>query len=194
MSWPNQIIGYHAGRDSKILEGVVNGDTRLLWSVSNSEWLGRGVYFWAFSLEHARRWETYLKKSASANGTGILRVKIELGDCLNLFEPSGTKRLKEAALILRKSIEKKPGVKLPENRGISHGVPVERNLDCALIETANVIRQAEQDGGSSPGYDSVISFGESGPEVISGSTIRLNSHIQVCVRNWSCLSDFGLVA
>jgi hypothetical protein len=42
---PFEIIGYHSG-DREIGLRVLNGETHLLHSDNDWDWLGSGIYFW----------------------------------------------------------------------------------------------------------------------------------------------------
>ena len=65
---------------------------------------------------------------------------------------------------------------LPVNKGKRH------NLDMFVINTANLY--AEQQGKS---YDAVRGAFIEGNEIFPNSTIRSDTHIQLCVRNPDCI-------
>ena len=49
------ILGFH-GCDLSIQENVINGQNELKFSDNTFDWLGHGIYFWEYSLEHAYKY------------------------------------------------------------------------------------------------------------------------------------------
>ena len=74
------------------------------------------------------------------------------------------------------------GKKLPENKGNN------RALDCAVIRYIHETNHQK----ALPEYDTVRCAFSEGDEVFPGSSITSRLHIQICVRNLSCIKGFFL--
>ncbi len=185
MPFPDIIDAYHAG-ERRVLEDVAERGIRLTWSTQDREWLGHGVYFWGYSLGHAKRWVDIGSRLNwwGAEGPAILETKIELKNCLNLLDPSSVELLDAAATMVKKTCVEL-SVDLPENSRYVDGVPVERRLDCAII---NQVHQIQHIMGR-PAFDTVLSGFEDGAPYLPGATFRRTSHIQIAVRNHDCIQN-----
>ena len=62
MRTPTWLLGYH-GCDREVGEAVLAGQTELLVSENDWDWLGPGIYFWENSDRRALDWARYAKKS-----------------------------------------------------------------------------------------------------------------------------------
>lgn len=183
MDFQDPITGYHAG-SRRILEDIVHRNLKMVWSTEDREWLGHGVYFWA-SYGHAERWVNigYQQGWWGSDGPAILAADISLRNCLNLTDTSSTPYMDAAAQQVQ-AICYSLGVPVPQNERMIDGVPVENKLDCAII---NQVHQNQHLKGQ-PSFDTVIHAFSSGAQYLPGSTFRKEAHIQLAVRNHSCIS------
>ena len=189
MTYPAVITGYHAS-PAWLLELVADAGVRQLWSTRPREWFGFGVYFFAYSKAHAERWVQigYQLNWWDGNPPGILKSDIETRNCLWLEEPSCVAEIEQAAIDL-KAMCGVAGDDLPKNERRRYGVPVERRLDCAIFELLHFTRMRR----GLPAYDTVVGYCASGRPLIPGTTIRLENHVQICVRNHECIKNTELI-
>lgn len=178
----NLILGFH-GCNKHTFEEVIYRGKMLKPSKNKYDWLGHGIYFWENGYDRALNWalEKFGKDDAA-----VIGAVIDLGQCLNLTDLSGTKALKEAFLIM-KSLYESLGYKLPENRQLKNSKDyLLRPLDCAVIEQVHL--NTEKQG--KPQYDSVRGIFMEGEPVYPGAGFREKSHIQLCIRNTDCIKGF----
>lgn len=189
MAWPPKITGFHAGKRN-ILRLCVTDNVQLLWSTQNREWLGHGAYFFAYSEAHAHRWVDigYRKNWWDDGEPAILQVDIELGNCLFVEDPVGVAELKKAGNEVFR-ICAAAGVAPPENKNLIDGIPVERELDCAIFQYLHLSRQLKGE----PAIDTILSYCPDGAPVVPGATMLTNGHHQICVRNYKCISNKRLI-
>ena len=110
---------------------LLNGSDELRPSNNSWDWLGPGIYFWeqnpsralAYAEEAARQQQKF---SGKIRTPFIIGAIIELGECLNLMEPTSIDIVKKAHTILLRTMQGS-GEKMPENKGAN------RRLDCAVI-------------------------------------------------------------
>lgn len=163
------VFGYH-GTDPALAERLIRGELRVAdWNPSANEydWLGRGIYFWEYAPDRARAW---------AGKGGVVGALVRLGDCLDLTDVSSADVLAQAheGLLLRNKRWKKP---MPVNRGGRH------DLDCAVINFA--ITEFEARTGRR--IQTVRGAFLEGDPVFPGSAILRESHVQLAVRDRSCI-------
>jgi hypothetical protein len=65
-----------------------------------------------------------------------------------------------------------------------------RHLDCAVAETLHQLRERQD----LPPYDTVRGVFWEGREIYPSAGFREKNHIQICVRNPSCIKGFFLPA
>ena|SRR5829696_3097742 len=163
------VFGYH-GTDPAFAERLVLGEVAPAdWAPSENEydWLGHGIYFWEYAPDRARAW---------ARKGGVIGAIINLGTCLDLTDIKYTAMLTAAyeRLAATHRRKKKP---LPENRG------KRRFLDCAVINYL-VASEAKSSGLR---FQTVRSPFLEGEPVYPGSAILRESHVQLAVRDPSCI-------
>ena len=163
------VFGFH-GTTPAIASGLVSGDIPLeKWKPSKNDydWLGSGIYFWEFAPDRAKSW---------MEQGGAVGAIIQLGNCLDLTDITYTDALSEAyrQLVASCRRRRKP---IPQNRG------KRRDLDCAVINRA--VKQIEERTGDI--IHSVRGAFLEGEPVFPGSAILRETHIQVAVREKSCI-------
>ena len=131
------------------------------------DWLGHGIYFWEQAPERARTW---------ANQGGVVGAILRLGTCLDLTDVTYSEMLAEAymAFAARQRRWRKP---MPENRGKL------RSLDCAVINYA--IKQFKKRTRTT--IQTVRGAFLEGDPIFPGSGIHRESHLQIAVRDVSCI-------
>lgn len=184
-------IGFH-GCDRSVAEKVVAGETELLASKNDYDWLGNGIYFWENNEERARQWAEDLakRKSSSIKHPAVLGAIIDLGYCLDLTENLYLNELKQAykALVL---MCQKTGTELPKNTSVGQSDDLLlRKLDCAVIQTAKKLDKEAHKKES--GYDSVKGVFWEGKPLYPNAGFREKNHIQICVCNPNCIKGYFL--
>src|SRR5438132_6904951 len=90
------VTGYH-GCDSALAARVLAGTKRLKLSTNPYDWLGEGIYFWEHGPERAQEWaieQSNLSRS-KIKQPSVLAAKINLGECLDLFDTANTRLLRK---------------------------------------------------------------------------------------------------
>jgi len=163
------VLGYH-GCGLDYAEALIRGEeTMEAWRFSENpyDWLGHGIYFWEFAPKRAKAWS---KKG------GVVGAVIQLGICLDLTDIDNTAALAREFEIIRVLYERQ-GIPLPENKGKW------RDLDCLTIN--ELLAAAKENAGFE--YQTVRCPFLEGEPVFPGSGILRESHIQVSVRDRSCI-------
>ena len=165
-SYPLFVFGFH-GCDRSVAEKVLAGEAELCPSDNGYDWLGTGIYFWENAPERALEWACAQNKKDPY----VVGAIIQLSSCLNLMD-------KGSAFTLNDTYQKiqATGAALPENNGKLH------NLDMIVINAATHF--AEKEGRY---FDTVRGAFIEGDEVFPNSSIRTDTHIQLCVRNPECI-------
>lgn len=163
------VFGFH-GTDPAFARRLVSGDVPVAdWSPSANEydWLGHGIYFWEYAPDRAKAW---------ASKGGVVGAIIRLGECLDLTEITYTDLLASAYenFAERRRRHKKG---MPQNTG------KRRDLDCAVINY--LARQMRRESGTT--LQTVRAPFVEGEPVYAGSAILRESHVQVAVRDPSCI-------
>ncbi len=161
------VLGYH-GCEPNFADALIRGEVPIAdWKPSDNpyDWLGRGVYFWEHAPDRAQAW----------GGGGVVGAVIHLGTCLDLTDTTYTRALGGAHRSL-KEIRLAASEPMPENKG------KRRDLDCLVIN--ELVAYAEQDGIT---FQTVRCPFLEGEPAFEGSGILLESHIQLAVRDPSCI-------
>jgi hypothetical protein len=162
-------FGFH-GTDPAVADRLVRGELAVAdWNASTNEydWLGRGIYFWEYAPDRARAW---------AGKGGVVGAIIQLGLCLDLTDIKYTDMLARAYVELATRTRRRKKA-LPENRG------KRRDLDCAVINY--LVQEAARTSGTR--FQTVRAAFLEGDPVFPGSAILRETHIQIAVRDASCI-------
>jgi len=165
-SYPLFVFGFH-GCERAVAERVLAGKEDLRQSANPYDWLGTGIYFWENAPERALQWARDQKKKEPC----VIGAVIQLSTCLNLMDKGSAEEIRGAydeALAA--------GSPLPVNRDKRHG------LDMFIINLATLM--ADDRGHT---YDAVRGAFVEGEEIFPLSSIRSDTHIQLCVRNPACI-------
>ncbi len=169
------IIGYH-GCHEEFAQSLLLGEVPIdQWQPSQNEWdwLGHGVYFWEHSPQRALRWA-----QQAHDRPAVIGAVVQLGRCFDLLDESVTQLLTESYQNLAEMFAVNRQV-LPTNQG-GHGKA--RKLDCLVINDC-LDRLAEQ----GVNYDTVRGAFLEGDLAYPGAGFSRETHIQLAVRNSSCI-------
>jgi len=169
-SYPLLVFGFH-GCERSVAEKVLSGEAELQPSDNPYDWLGTGIYFWENAPERALLWAKEQKKKAPY----VIGAVIQLSNCFNLMDKGSAEDL---MFVYNVMLEKKKlnDLSLPKNKGKLH------ILDKLIINAT--VDFAEEQGYT---YDAVRGAFIEGEEVFPGSSLRADTHIQLCVRKPECI-------
>jgi hypothetical protein len=166
------VLAYH-GCDAEIADELINGASFKL-SSNPWDWLGVGVYFWEGDPVRGLEWAQALKKRGKVSDPAVIGVALDLGLCLDLMTRKSLIVLEEAyhglAELARKAEEN-----LPRNVG-----EFNRRLDCAVV---NYLFNDMPE----PKFQTVRAAFPEGPALFPGSKFVAQTHIQIAVRDLSCI-------
>jgi hypothetical protein len=162
-------FGFH-GTDPAFAERLIRGEVAVAdWSPSANEydWLGHGIYFWEYAPDRARAW---------AGKGGVVGAIIQLGECLDLSEVTNADLLASA---YRGFVDQQRRFRkrIPTNEG------KRRDLDCAVINY--LVKRTRRETGTA--FQTVRALFLEGDPIFPGSAILRESHVQVAVRDPSCI-------
>ena len=163
------VFGYH-GTEPAFAERLIRGEVAPAeWSPSANEydWLGHGIYFWEYAPDRAKSW---------AGKGGVVGAIISLARCMDLTDITFAAVLTQAYEDLRERTRRWKKA-MPENRG------PRRDLDCAVINFA--VKQFEDRTGNR--VQTVRGAFLEGEPLFPGSGILRESHVQLAVRDRSCI-------
>jgi hypothetical protein len=187
---PSFVLGFH-GCDREVAESVLAGET-LKPSTNDYDWLGQGVYFWENSperaLSYAESIKRYVKRGkGSIKDPYVIGAVIDLGLCFNLTEEGALLELSGAFALLEATADA-TGNSLPINKAGFEGDLdlLKRHLDCAVFQNMHAAR-AKFD---LPSYETVRSPFNEGGQLYPGTSFRQKTHIQICVREISCIKGY----
>jgi hypothetical protein len=184
---PSWVLGFH-GTDAATVKRVLNSRTaNLALSNNNYDWLGDGTYFWENDPFRARSFiEEKMKREGDTRRPAVIGAVIDLGFCMNLFDrpallelQAGHRDLVDDAKVL--------DFPVPINEGPTEDLLL-RHLDKAVFDQVHFLRQ--QGGLSS--YQTVRSPFLEGRPLYANTFFRLKTHIQIAVRDPSCIKGYFL--
>lgn len=181
------LVGFHT-TEFDVADSVVNKNIRIDGNRDEKEWLGKGVYVWPDSVEMALAWVRIGVANKWLKSPAIIKYDIDPGLCLDVNNEKNYAELREAYNYL-KDAHSKLNSDMPVNERILNGVPINRFLDCFVIETVDFLRRVKK----LPRYDTVKGMFEDGQPVFPGAAVKDKTHIQMAVRNHNCLSKPTIV-
>ncbi len=143
------------------------------------DWLGRGIYFWEYAPRRAMEWAK-LKAAERGGKPAVIGAVVQLDRCFDLTESEFTDRLSQSFQTISNAYQA-AGTTLPENKGRDSDRKA-RFRDCIVINhlLQSVTNEAER-------FSSVRGSFSEGEPVYEGAMIRQRSHIQIAVRDRSCI-------
>jgi hypothetical protein len=184
------ILGFH-GTKKNVAEKVLAGKDVLRKSANYYDWLGTGIYFWESSPSRAYEFalESFARRNpAHQSEVGVVGAIIDPGKCLNLLEASAIAQVKQAYKVVRARFT---GRIMPRNQGGKD--LLKRHLDCAVIQTLHEIRaeaSAAGNGGVLPQYQTVRAAFREGNPLYPDAGFHEKTHIQIAVRDLSCIKGY----
>jgi hypothetical protein len=181
---PSFILGFH-GCDESVGEDILhNKEPHLLMSEKEYDWLGSGIYFWEGSVARAWEWAEDRKASGVIKTPFVLGAIIDLGHCLDLFDRGAVEWVKLAHDTLEASLAE-AGQPMPRNKGPTPDRKA-RTLDCAVMNSLHKLRERQ---GLAP-YQSIRGPFLEGDPIYEGAGFRSHTHIQIAVRDTSCIKGY----
>lgn len=173
------VLGYHGvkAENDSFTKGLLTGDSKLSdwrFSQNNYDWLGSGIYFWEHSPERAKRW--------AGPGGFVIGALIQLGFCLDLLDIQNTALLAEAYKLVQREFTTR-AIELPSNGGQDLKL---RRLDCLVI---NSLVEENRDK-----IQTVRGAFEEGQQAYPGAGFKVETHIQIAVRDIDCILGVFLPA
>lgn len=169
LHYDRRVLAFH-GTDTKTAERLLKG-APFSHSQNDHDWLGRGIYFWEDGPDRASEWA----RQKHGRSAAIVGAIVQLGNCYDLMDTRNTHDLRMGAKAFADAVTRS-GAELPKNFG------GRRLLDCAVLNwwldalatTGNV-------------YQTVRRGFEEGDPVFTGMAITMASHVQIAVRDPSCV-------
>jgi hypothetical protein len=183
------VVGFH-GCDRAVGEHVLLGRGQLKPSTNTYDWLGSGIYFWEHSEHRAWAWALDAHTRGEIREPFVLGAYINLGRCFDLTDTASTSQLSAFYQDYENSTAA-AGRPLAENRvpSGSGGEVLTRHLDCAVLNFGLAGKDQSEDHGEAP-FETVRGVFVEGPPAYKGAAIRTKTHIQICVRDPSCILGF----
>lgn len=180
-------FGYHA-TELAVAHSAVVADIRLGRTDNEREWLGEGIYLWLDHPAAAIIWAMIGKTDGRLKKPAILRYDVNVRLCLDVNDTNSHAEIRLAFNYLE-HLHLGLGKPLPTNDKIRGGIPINRFLDSAVINTVDYLRRANK----LSKYDSVMGMFEDGQPIFPGSAIKDKTHRQIAIRNADCLSNPTIV-
>ena len=174
---PRTVVGYH-GCSRETAERILAGE-RLIPSTKRYDWLGVGIYFWEYGPFRAYEWA----EQRFGSNAAVLEATIRLGRCFNLLDIEHLADLREAYERALARSEAR-GATIPEN--LDDG---RYYRDQFMIEFYCQL-QAEEGRAL---FQTVRGCYPEGEPAFPGSRILSRAHVQVAVRDDSCLTRVRMV-
>ena len=172
------VLGYH-GCDRALAERLVAGDP-FVPSRNRYDWLGSGIYFWEYGPIRALRWAEDAAAQGRLRNPAVVVAELDVKKCFDLADLRYPKKLALAydPWVVRM---RRRGLPIPKNLGPPPDRP-RRFLDCAILDW--YLSLADREGER---YDTVRGVFTEGDPIYPDSKIHRESHVQIAVRNPSCI-------
>lgn len=184
---PGIVLGFH-GCDRETGEALLAGDIEHLEPSENKyDWLGSGIYFWESDPWRARQWAEQAAAKPQMTSKPVTQpyvvgAVVDLGFCFNLLDVDSCAEALNA-FDFAQSVYTTSNRQMPENKGPEGAL---RFRDRLVIETVHVLRRRARE----PEYDSVRAAFPEGGHLYDGAGFQARSHIQIAVRNRSCIKGY----
>ena len=188
---PQIVLGFH-GCDKKVADRILNSPKEHLTpSEHDYDWLGDGIYFWLNDPKRAYEWAEHKReRDGEVENPAVIGAISDLGVCLNLSERQSVELIQKSYSDLKEifasagyDLNEVKKNKVPDKGGFN----LIRPLDCAVIKHAHKI---VKDRGVV--FDTVYGYFQEGEDAYLGAGIKEKSHVQICVRNKSCIKGYFL--
>ena len=179
MRYDRMVIAYH-GCDARVADRLLAGEP-FRKSRNDLDWLGEGVYFWEYGYDRALQFAEEQRKRGKVERPAVVGALLQLGNCFDLMDTRCTADLEDAFPRFVALCERK-GRPIPINGGVTPDLLLRRR-DCAVIKFCLDTLQGRGD----VLYDSVRWGFREGAPVFDGSGVFTKSHVQLAIRNESCI-------
>lgn len=183
------VLGYH-GCDKAVAQKAVNEGSEILQSDRDYDWLGPGAYFWEADPARALEWANWKAITNQYAEPVVIGAVIDLGNCLDLVAREDIELLR-AAHSSFVQVQSLAGLPVPKNgnpKGTKDSDRVLRYLDCAVLRHLHsIIDSLAVDDPLIAPFDTVRGMFVEGGKAYSGSGIYRKSHVQIAVRNATCI-------
>lgn len=173
------VLGYH-GCDAELARAIVNGETKLLKSDRDYDWLGPGAYFWESDPQRAFEWAIEARGRGRVDTPAVVGAVIDLGNCLDLLARENLDLVRQAHELFVEE-QRDAGLPIPVNKGLEgrYSEMALRRLDCAVIR---FLHKAIEEVDGVP-FDSVRGAFPEGRPLYEGAGFLDRNHIQLAVCN-----------
>ncbi len=185
------VLGFH-GCDASTANAILSGRIQHLRPSENTfDWLGTGIYFWEASPARALQYaQISMSRPSPKQGKirqpAILGAVLDLRHCLDLLDAQYFDIVRRAHRLLEKTTTSS-GRPMPVNRPLgASSDAILRDLDCSVINTIHEYRRDEH---LRP-FDSVRAAFIEGRPLYQGASFYDQNHIQICVRNPTCVKGY----
>ena len=196
----NLIIGFH-GCDESVALKLLNNPNKVEISNKPYDWLGHGIYFWENNYQRAMDWAKDKQKKGEIEKAAVIGALLTLDYCLDLVDSEFINTISKYYKLMKADFET-INKELPKNADVKrdeHKDLLIRELDCAVIEYLHQkIHEQYTADIKSKGFSNYKIFDsargvftEGGP-AFPGAGIEKKSHIQICIRNMTCIKGFFL--
>ncbi len=196
MSQGQLILAYH-GCDVTVRDQLVSRQLNSLTPSANRyDWLGDGIYFFEGDVERALAFaqsacdepERLLSAKPIVEPT-VVGAILCVARCWDMMGVAGRNEFQVALAALGEAEEER-GVDMPMNDAADplEEVSLVRSLDCAVFNMGHKLRE---DRGELP-YQAVRAAFYQGRRIVESSEFRKGSHIQLAVRDPSCVLGWFL--
>jgi hypothetical protein len=183
------VLGYH-GCQTDVAQEVVNQKQKLWSSENQTDWLGRGIYFWEGDPQRALEWAEERVRRKDYKTAAVVGAVIDLGNCLDLTKRENLELLKDIYSLFVEQ-QKRAGLPIPVNqqsKNDPHGDRLKRYLDCAVITFLHeLIRDGALNRSKVKPFDSVRGMFTEGGDLYPGAGFQAKSHSQIAVLEGNCI-------
>lgn len=179
------MLGFH-GCDLAVVKRIVFSQKADLRPSGNSwDWLGSGVYFWENDPVRAMQFAIEGMRGRVTRGRiekpAVLGAVIDFGRCCNLFDQIALQEMRAAHLSLSRRF-RGYGLPMPIN------TDKRKTLDREVIDEMHALRAKLR----VPAYQTVRGPFPEGDSLYPGTGITEQNHIQIAVRDASCIRGYFL--
>ncbi|MFG1346076.1 hypothetical protein V5F59_14370 [Xanthobacter autotrophicus DSM 431] len=187
------VLGYH-GCDQAVADDLVVGGAHITDSAKDIDWLGPGAYFWESDPLRALEWAHWKKDRGEYNNPTVVGAIIDLRNCLDLISRDDLELVRFAHLSFVE-MQTKAKLEIPRNlspRRQPDEDRVLRYLDCAVIRHLHEMLRDEdvREALQREPFDTVRGMFTEGGPLYEGAGFAAKSHVQIAVRNPSCILGF----
>jgi len=190
----------HHGCDITVRDSLVSGRVNIRDSRNDYDWLGSGCYFYEGDSARARAFAKVVSAAPERRLTAspivtpaVVGAILCVQRTLDMTTRQGLTEFEDAAFLLQAAWREEgtPDSKRPVNVSPEAGIGdvLNRKLDNAVIESIHMRRKKE---GEAP-YQMVRGAFRQGAELVANSGFHRESHVQLAVRDRSCILGWFLL-